>query len=220
MVTGARPVFDTSETSPLLLGVVGHDVVLSEFTELVDAFESGDSCTIGVIVGVVGWSFWLVAEPTAFCMVFGVFWWFFCGWWNLDAFLIDKRGNAIMHPRMSALVQSDAPPVYQGLLTTHCQSSFPNDCCQILRCLKTSSTRLFFSTTCARACCWAKKVRSKWTSIACKSAATRHTKVRITAVPDDPHWIVDRFAYATLDGALHLATGGSVYVCLCTGHLG
>ena len=44
MVTASKPVFySATETDRELVGVVGHDIVLSEFTQLVADFESGKS---------------------------------------------------------------------------------------------------------------------------------------------------------------------------------
>jgi hypothetical protein len=80
MITAARPVFGLGagddERFPLLLGVVGHDVRLADFTALVQSFESGDSY----------------------------------------AFLVDRQGNAIMHPRMSLSTDSQAAPIYQTIV--------------------------------------------------------------------------------------------------------
>lgn len=73
------------ERLPLFLGVVGHDVRMSDFTALIQSFESGDSY----------------------------------------AFLIDRQGNAIMHPRMSVGSSSTDAPVYQDitLLENHVGSA-------------------------------------------------------------------------------------------------
>ena len=43
MVTTAAPTFDNDEAYPQLLGVVGHDILLSDFTALVGSFDSGKS---------------------------------------------------------------------------------------------------------------------------------------------------------------------------------
>jgi hypothetical protein len=75
MVTAALPTYDTSQEYPELLGVVGHDILLSDFTALVSTFNSDRSY----------------------------------------AFLVDRRGNAISHPRMSANTNPNAAPIYQDI---------------------------------------------------------------------------------------------------------
>jgi voltage-dependent calcium channel alpha-2/delta-3 len=75
MVTAALPTYDTSQEFPELLGVVGHDILLSDFTALVSTFNSDRSY----------------------------------------AFLVDRRGNAISHPRMSTNSNPNAAPIYQDI---------------------------------------------------------------------------------------------------------
>jgi hypothetical protein len=75
MVTAALPTYDSSQEFPELLGVVGHDILLSDFTALVSTFSSDRSY----------------------------------------AFLVDRRGNAISHPRMSTNTNPNAAPIYQDI---------------------------------------------------------------------------------------------------------
>lgn len=76
MVTAALPTYDSSSQQgefPSLIGVVGHDILLSDFTVLVSTFASGRSY----------------------------------------AFLVDRAGNAISHPRMSTNTNPNEAPIYQ-----------------------------------------------------------------------------------------------------------
>jgi voltage-dependent calcium channel alpha-2/delta-3 len=75
MVTAALPAYETLNEFPSLIGVVGHDILLSDFTELVSTFASGRSY----------------------------------------AFLVDRAGNAISHPRMSSNSNPNEAPIYQDI---------------------------------------------------------------------------------------------------------